>query len=134
LEDVVSEKTKSLMEAVGSQISAFGPAVQEGVISHFVEKEKKRRIEALISGLDQAKSYSSELKKLSKPDVITKNLDGTTKDESFSPAAAKKFAETKQKADKLDKAMDKAFNGEFGDLFQLVAKGGGEAAPAEAAE
>lgn len=130
----MSEKTKTLFEAVATGIAGFGPAVQDAAVNYFVEKEKKRRVDALIAGLDQQKQMNSELKKLSKPDQISKDLEGKTVSESFSPAAQKKYQETKQKADKLDKALDKALNGDFGDLYQQVSKGGGEAKAEEATE
>ena len=115
---------------VVAKIQASGPQVEEAVIESLSSKEITRRVESLVKGFDQLETLNKDFKKI-KPDIIVCDENKKPTSEGWSPKAADERLKHIQKTDKLQKAIEKGFGGEFGDLYNII-KGGGNA-PADAA-
>lgn len=117
--------TQTLREAVASQIAQINPVVGEKVVEHFVQTEINKRADAIVKGLDTLSNFQRERAKLAKPDQVSYNADRTVAAETYSKAKLDEIEKLDKKIEKLEKAINKAIDGDMGDLYNLN-KGGGD--------
>lgn len=125
----------SIREAVTAALSDLGDNTRARVVEHFVDVifaqmtwhdlfaklEAQKRADALVAGLDKLTELEREQKKLSKPDVVTYNEDGTEASGTYSKERIDARRKLTEQIEKLTKAMDKADDSaDFGDLYNLT--------------
>ena len=117
---MAADRRPSLMEAVASQISNVAPAVEEAVINVLVQRELKKRSDALVQGLDTVSKLQKDLVRI-KPDVVAYNAGGTIVSENYSKGKLDELHAANKKLGKLNSAIDKALNNaDFSDLYNLL--------------
>lgn len=110
----------SLQVKVAEMIKTNAPQqVEDKVIGALVEREVKRRSDALTQAIDGLSKMEGDRRKM-KPDLVTYNEDGTVKDQSFSKKLIDEQQKLDKKIDKHTKAINKALeNNDYGDLYNL---------------
>lgn len=146
-------KIETLTEKVTSAIKDSSKTVQNKVIDVLVEREIEKRSSALVKGIDQLSKLKVEINKI-RPDVINYDADGKAIGEgSFSKPTVDKLKQTKEKFNKLERAIQKALGSEespadlvtgaplipaklpdYSDLFNLVNSGDNKDASPKPAE
>jgi len=121
----------TLKEAVAEKIAGLGPEVQAGVVDVLVEQVKKKRMDAILTGLNLKDEKEKELKKI-KP-VQTFNADSTVASETFSKADNDNRKKLTEALAKIEKALNEALSEtpNYENLFKVVQNKG--AAPAQEA-
>lgn len=122
--------SKTIKEAVASQIALSTPAVQEAVIAGFVAKETESRAQAIAAGYLKLEKLNGELRKIDRPDVQKLGRDGKPTDEgSYSKERAETIKKTEEDIAKWEAALAKAWGAEgepdFQKLRELIQKDGG---------
>lgn len=111
----------SIREAVATALSDLGDNTRARVVEHFANLEAQKRADALVAGLNKLTELEREQKKLSKPDVVTYNEDGTEASGNYSKERIDARRKLTEQIEKLTKAMDKADDqSDFGDLYNLT--------------
>lgn len=105
---------------VAERIKASAPDVEQRLVDMLVEKEVSRRVEVVGQGVGKANDLEKELRKIDKPDSETFNADGSTATATYTKARLEELKKTREKLDKLNKAIDKALAGDLGDLTNLI--------------
>lgn len=123
---------KSINLAVAEQIEKLGSEkVIEAVVDRLVQAEVTRRADALASVIKLSEEAARDVKKTSKPDMVSIAADGT-KTESFSQ---KGFDEKKKAEDKLTKIEAAVVNatekGDWSKLYDLTKNIGSKATEAK---
>lgn len=109
----------SVREKIMERTAALSPEVEEQVVNHYVEKEKNRRSDALVKGMDKLTSLENDLKKI-KPDQVQLDADGKELSSSYSKAKYEEKKKLEEQIGKLEKIIDKALTkAEFGDLYNV---------------
>lgn len=123
-------KAENIIETVANAIKNGNETVQTNVINSLVNKELDRRADAIVKGLDSFNKLNLEIKKV-KPDVVAFDADGKQIGEgTYTKAAADKLKQSKEKAGKIERALNKALeNGDYGDLFNLNSNSGNNDSP-----
>lgn len=111
---------ETIHQKVSEQIAAINPVIEDKVVGALVTREANKRADAILKGIDKLSDLSRERRKTDKGDTVTYNKDGTVASELYS----KERIEANKKADdaisKLTAAVNKALNGDCGDLYNLV--------------
>lgn len=106
--------------AVAEQLANSGDVVKERVIAHLAAQELDRRTEATIKVVSKIDELEKELKKLSRPDVETFDMDGKALPGVFSKARTEEIKKVKEQKEKLDKALTRALaEGLFDKVFEV---------------
>lgn len=109
----------NIREKVGERLAQTGPEIEKRVIDHFAEIEVAKRSNAIVAAMEKLDANNKELNKLSKPDQVSYNLDGSIKEEAFSKERIDARAKLIEKNNKISKAIEKALGGDYGDIFNL---------------
>lgn len=105
--DVKDMKVQTIMTEVADVIAKSGGAVRNQLVAAMVKKEQDSRVSLLDSLLQKRITFMAELKKTSRPDVIT--YDSEDKEAgSFSKARRDGNKKLTEKVQKLDNAIEKA--------------------------
>lgn len=113
--------TKTITDAVAEKIAAISPEVNEKVIEALVEREKAKRTDAVLAGLDKLRTLQSDLRKI-RPDVGGAfDENGTElKPTLYSKAKFEERKKVVEQIDKLQKALDLAIDkGDMTKLYEL---------------
>lgn len=110
----------TINSAVAERIKASAPEVETRLVEMLVDREVSRRVELIGQGLAKLDEMAREARKLEKPTHVTLNRDGTTASETFTKEALEAIKKHTEKTDKLQRAVDKALNGDLGDLPNLL--------------
>lgn len=110
LQNIVTETVKSSNERVVNEI-----------VDYFVSKEVKKRVEAGTSAMQEVEKLQKELLKF-KPDQVSYDVDGKPVSETFSKTKIDERKKLADKIEKLRKALEKALDGDYGDLLSASAQ------------
>jgi len=104
---------------VAETIANIAPKVEDKVVDVLVERELKRRSDALVSAMDKLDKMEKELSKI-KADQISFDEDGKIVSQTFSKAKKEEKDKLSQKVQKATNAINKALEkGEFGDVYNI---------------
>lgn len=112
----------TIRQDIAAKIAEINPLVKDRAVEAIVEREVAKRANTIVSGLDKLRTLNNDLKKI-KPDQIVYDGEGKVQSEGWTQAQLKKLAEAKAACKKLDAAIEKALNGDLGDLNNIVGKG-----------
>jgi hypothetical protein len=123
-ENVVSveneTKSPSVKETVVNRLARTGLAVRDAVIDILVKEETEKRVVAATKAVNKLSELEKELKKLSKPDVETFNVDMSPATSSFSKSRVEEIKKVREQIAKVEKALTEAFeNNDFQKLLDL---------------
>lgn len=110
----------SIMETVAQQISTLNPRVEEQVVDVLVEREIKKRSEAVIILIDKIDGFERDLKK-NKPDLVALDETGKTISENFTRKQLDARNKLKSQIKKYQDAINKALiEKDFSNVYQLA--------------
>lgn len=116
---------KTIQDAVLDQIQKLGPRVESSVVDMMVDKELQKRTPAIVQGLEKLVELEKEYEKTAKPDLVSREIDGTVLSQAYSSKKIEEIKKAKEKVEKLSKAIEKAFeHGDLKDLNQLLQQSG----------
>jgi hypothetical protein len=110
----------TINEQVATRIKNCAPAVEDRVVDVLAEKEVARRVELIVQGLGKADDAEKEIRKFSKPDVEQFDGEGNPVATLFSKDRTDARKKLNEKIVKLEKAIEKAVDGDIGDLANLI--------------
>lgn len=110
----------TIRQAVTTQLGTIAPSVENRVVDHFVQIEIARRSELIVAGLNKHAELIKEGKKIVGPDIMSYNADGSVKDSSFSKPRLDAINKNNEAIAKLERAIDKAINGDTDELAKLT--------------
>lgn len=110
----------TIRQAVATQLGTIAPSVEDSVVNHFVQIEIARRSELVVAGLNKHAELVKEGKKIGGPDIVAYNADGSVKDSSFSKPRLDAVNKNNDAIAKLERAIDKAINGDTDELVKLT--------------
>lgn len=121
----------TIREAIADSLGQLGGRTRSQVIEHFAGIEASKQATALIKGLDRFQELDRELSKI-RPQNKSFDAAGNPLDEpSFTKEQIDQRKKLTDQIDKLERAINKADdNNDFGDLYNLVNKGGNNNKPA----
>ena len=109
----------TVREKIMERTAALSPEVEEQVVSHYVDKEKNRRSDALVKGMDKLTALENDLKKI-KADQYQYDADGKELSSTYSKTKVDEKKKLVEQIAKLEKTIDKALTkADFGDLYNV---------------
>lgn len=109
---------------VAESIANLGPKVEDKVVDAIVDRELKKRSEAMVITVDKLEKLEADLKKV-KPDQNSFDEDGKPMSSSWSKKALEEKNKLTQKIEKFNKAITKALEtGDFQDVYNIEKQGG----------
>lgn len=105
---------------VASAIAALAPAVEEGVIATLVERERNKRVDSIVVAIGQYDNLVREGRAFEKPDLPVYDSEGNLTSEGFSKQRYEQRTKHKERLAKLEKAINKALEGDLGDLNNFI--------------
>lgn len=109
----------SVQVKVAETIANIAPKVEDKVVDALVDRELKRRSDALVSAMDKLDKMEKELSKI-KADQISFDEDGKVVSQTFSKAKKEEKDKLSQKVQKATNAINKALEkGDFGDVYNI---------------
>lgn len=103
---------------IAEKISEIAPSLEKEIIEALVNRELSKRSTAIVTALDELSKMEKDLKKV-KPDQQGFDGEGKVVSETYSKAKLEEMNKLKQKIEKFTKAIDKALNGDMGDVYNL---------------
>lgn len=131
-----------IQSRVDEQLSKLGPTIDGYVSDHMVDREMKKRGDAIVQGMDKLSQLEDQLEKLEKnPDFRTYGKDmKPTGEATYSEKKMGEIKKLTEQIGKLQNAMVKAYtDGDLRELNQLLqsdkgkdkgADGAGDSSPA----
>jgi len=111
---------KTIQEAVAEKITQSGENVANTVIEKLAEVEISKRVDAITKAVQKQEQLEKDLKKINKNDVVT-YIEGTPT-EVMSKNRFEEIKKSKEKIDKLTKAIDFALNQNSFDAYNKLAE------------
>lgn len=131
----MTDKPFNLAQQVAEDIKSMGPDVHQEVVDWLVNREKRKRVEAIAQCYDKWLKFQGEIKKASRPDQIQVDATGKETSSSFSKKAYEALKTLREKSEKIEKAVEKAINGDVGDAYNIAKdKGDGGSSNSEGAD
>lgn len=118
-DDGSSFELQDVRSMIAEKIAALGEEIATEVVVAHVERDKKRKVDALVKVMDMLDTTNKDFNKLG-PDNVTYGEDGKKATETFSKKRIDERAKAKGRITKLTNAINKALKGDFGDLFNLA--------------
>jgi hypothetical protein len=109
----------TLLSSISEKVKESNDAVREQVIENRVSKEINKRVEALDKALGARSAAQGDVRKLDRPDVKALDSEGKIVSEAYSEERFKELKKAREKLEKIDKAIDKALNGDFSKLNEI---------------
>ena len=107
------------LESVQASISGGTNTVVDRVRAALVDKELEDRKAAVLTVLSKLQEARKDAKKI-KPDQETYNADGAIVTSTFSKAKVEELKKSKELQDKLESAIVKALEGDFGKVKEMA--------------
>src|SRR5258708_1711493 len=107
-------------DRVAEDIKSMNPDVEVELVNALVDREKSKRVDALVICYDKWQKLRGEIKKAERPDLVTMDKDGKITGESFSKKAFEALKVLREKAEKIEKVVKKALDGDAGDAYNLA--------------
>lgn len=113
-----------LRAVIAEQILKCAPLVEERIVTAMVEREVVKRGEAIGKCLDKLMKAENDQRKI-KPDIIAYDAAGTKVSENWSKERLEELNKSKQRIEKLTRAIDKALDKkpDFSDVYNLASSG-----------
>jgi len=108
------------LESVSAEIKASDVPARVKVI--LVEREVSARADAVLAVLGKLDEVRKAARKI-KPDQVSYDAQGKIVSESYSKAKADELKKNGEEAAKVEAAIAKAFEGDFGKVKELGGKG-----------
>ena len=128
IEDIQTRVLNDIAQALDGRLSS-------DIADMMVDRELKKRREAIVPAIDKHAEWAAQLKKLeSNPDVKVYGSDMKPIGEpTFSQKKVDEINQLRQKIEKLEKAIIKAYSeGDLKDVNQLLGSGGKDQKSGEA--
>jgi hypothetical protein len=108
-------------DKVADQISKINPRVEEQVVGVLVDRELKKRSDALVNVLDKLATLAGQLKKI-RPDQGSYDADGKETASWFSKAKAQEKKKLEEQVSKMENAINKALTtGDYSNVYNIAA-------------
>lgn len=108
----------AILNDIKTAIAGSNDKIITMVKEHYVDQEVQKRVQQLVKGLDSLQAARKELAKI-KPDNIVYDEDEQIISQGFSKAKLDDLGKARKKVSKLEKALSKAFDGDFSELNNL---------------
>lgn len=106
-------------DKIAEKIAAIAPQVEDRVVETLVERQLKKRSEAMVIVLDLIDKETAALKKL-RPDLELISASGQELEACYSKARWQERQKLQGKIEKMEKAIAKAIeHNEYADLYNL---------------
>jgi hypothetical protein len=112
--------SEKVADQVAEDIKGMNPDVKTALVDALVDREKVKRVDALVICYDKWQKLRGEMRKAERPDNVTMDKDGKVVSESFSKKAYEALKTLREKADKIAKAIEKALNGDVSDAYNIA--------------
>lgn len=110
----------TVREKIAEKLGEINPTVIDQVVEAMVDREIKKRSEAIVKAIDKLAAAEKELLKLGK-DQKFYNEDGTVDVETFSKARLDERNKKLKQIERLTSAINKAIDkGDMQDVYQLA--------------
>lgn len=110
----------SVQVLVATRLKELGPEVESRVVEVLVERELKRRADAITLVIDQLEQLEKDFHRL-KPDASTYSEDGTLLTAAFTKGALENRKKASEKIEKYRKALAKALEkDDMADVYNLM--------------
>lgn len=116
-----SETRPTIRDSVRESLKSLGPKTREMVIDHYANLEADKQATALIKTIDKLSEAEKTMQRM-RPDLETYGDDGKVQSSGWSKAKLEERTKLQEKIDKLTKAINKADDGDFGDLYNVANK------------
>lgn len=107
-------------DQVAEDIKAMNPDVEASLVDALVDREKSKRVDALVICYDKWQKLRGEIRKAERPDQVFTDKDGKITGESFSKKAFDALKTLREKAEKIERAVEKAIKGDVGDAYNIA--------------
>lgn len=107
-------------DQVAEDLKAMNPDVQNDLVNALVDREKTKRVDALVICYDKWQKLRGEVRRAEKPDQVSTDATGKVISESFSKKAFEALKTIREKAEKIEKAVEKALKGDMGDAYNIA--------------
>lgn len=114
--------TVSIRAKIAENLAGLAPTVEQRVIDTLIEKEVTQRADLISRGLDKLAEAQREHHKIDRPDNTTYNSDGSVATASYTKGRLDDLKKSNEQIEKFTRVLNKALEGELGDLKQLVNK------------
>lgn len=112
--------SKKVMEEL-LDLSASSDDVEAGLTDLLVKQDLNKKVEALSACYMKWLKLRGEIRKCEKPDQISVDKSGKILSETFSKKAHDALKTIQEKADKISRAVEKAFKEDnYGDVFNIA--------------
>lgn len=120
-EEQKQNKVVGLLAEVADQIKSSGPQVYDRLRDLLVEREVASRVDLLDRAMKRRRELGIELNKVSRPDVVTYNGDGTEASGTFTKDRLNARKKAQEAVDKFEAALERALvQNDFEKLKNLV--------------
>ena len=118
---VMGPNNKSIIRLVWDKFKELvtDEKVQNSFIDTLVDREIAKRSVALAQLWELIQKQENDIRKI-KPDLERYAEDGTIVDVSYSKGQLEALKKSKERLEKMSKAFEKGWNGEMGDVYNLV--------------
>lgn len=115
-----------LKALVADRLVELAPSVSTSVIETLAQKEHGKRIEAFMFVVEELDKQTKELKKISKPDIVTYNADRSIASSQYTKETLDKMGKIRENIDRLVTAIDmtESTPRDFTKLIELYDKSG----------
>lgn len=107
-------------DQVAEDIKAMNPDVEAALVDALVDREKSKRVDAIVICYDKWQKLRGEIRRAEKPDQVSIDKEGKAVSESFSKKAFEALKTIREKADKIEKAIEKALKGDPSDVYNIA--------------
>src|SRR5260221_584686 len=119
-----TEEDEAMSETVAKQVAedikSMNADVSAELINALVDREKMKRVDALVICYDKWQKLRTEIKKAERFDEISMDKDGKIISETYSKKAFEALKTLREKADRIAKVVEKAINGDPTDAYNLA--------------
>jgi hypothetical protein len=115
-------------DQVAEDIKTMNPDVETELVNALVDREKVKRVDALVICYDKWQKLRGEIRKAERPDQVATDKEGKVVSETFSKKAFEALKTLREKAEKIERAVEKALKGDCGDAYNIAQdkSGGGD--------
>lgn len=120
---------QEVRDTIATTIAESGAAVKEAVVAFYADKEKQRRVDLIVRGINKLAELEGALKKIDRPDKVLYKKDRTIDSESYSKEALDAIDKATKNAEKVGNALTAAIDTPSPDNFKKLedqVKGGGD--------
>ena len=112
---------KDIQESVAARFTKMGPELVEFAITKIVEEEVQKRGKQVTDAFIEHESLMKRYNRMNRPDVFRKDREGKMIEgsEGYSDERLKELKQVSERMEKIDKALEDAFESKFDRLDNL---------------